>query len=142
MIETELAPTVAPAQDSAGPPIKAFPQSDPPVKSGLRRSTKIALIVVAVLSLLEVAAFAGTYALYTRHYVSTDNAQVDGDQIVINARRPETSPTGRSARGRRCGTTRPSAGSRPWAAARSPSAPSGRRVPAPSRSTPWSRANT
>ena|SRR5882757_2740208 len=85
MIETELAPTVAPAQDSAGPPIKAFPQSDPPVKSGLRRSTKIALIVVAVLSLLEVAAFAGTYALYTRHYVSTDNAQVDGDQIVINA---------------------------------------------------------
>src|SRR5882757_619782 len=85
MIETELAPTVAPAQDSAGPPIKAFPQSDPPVKSGLRRSTKIALIVVVALSLLEVSAFAGTYLLYTRHYVSTDNAQVDGDQIMINA---------------------------------------------------------
>ncbi|MBV9312434.1 MAG: HlyD family efflux transporter periplasmic adaptor subunit [Pseudonocardia sp.] len=37
------------------------------------------------MSLLEAAGFAGTYFLYTRHYVSTDNAQVDGDRISINA---------------------------------------------------------
>src|SRR5882757_3886687 len=85
MIETELAPTVAPARDSAGPQSRASHQPDPPAKSGLKRSTKIGLIVVAALSLLEVAAFAGTYVLHSRHYVSADNAQVDGDQIVINA---------------------------------------------------------
>ena len=51
----------------------------------LKGSTKIALTVIAVVSLLEASAFAGTYLLYSRHYVSTDNAQVDGDKIDINA---------------------------------------------------------
>jgi multidrug resistance efflux pump len=34
---------------------------------------------------LEILAFTGTYFLYSSHYVTTDNAQVDGDQIDINA---------------------------------------------------------
>src|SRR5882757_3226242 len=57
----------------------------PPAISRLKRSTKIALVVLALVSLLEAIAFSGTYFLYSRHYVSTDNAQVDGDKIRINA---------------------------------------------------------
>jgi len=57
-----------------------------PQRSGrLKRSTKIGLLIIAVVSLLEASAFAGTYLLYSSHYVSTDNAQVDGDKIDINA---------------------------------------------------------
>jgi len=51
----------------------------------LKRSTRIGLVVVAVLSLLEVTAFTATYLSFSRHYVSTDNAQVNGDKIDINA---------------------------------------------------------
>jgi len=40
---------------------------------------------VTVLGVLESATLSGTYLLYSRHYVSTDNAKVDGDKIVINA---------------------------------------------------------
>jgi multidrug resistance efflux pump len=53
--------------------------------SRLKRSTKVALVAIALVSLLEASAFTGTYLSYSRHYVSTDNAQVDGDQIDINA---------------------------------------------------------
>ena len=56
-----------------------------PPATPLKRSTKIALAVIALVSLLETLAFSGTYLLVSRHYVSTDNAQVDGDQIAINA---------------------------------------------------------
>jgi multidrug resistance efflux pump len=51
----------------------------------LPRASRILFAVVAVLSVLEIAAFGGTYLGYSRHYVSTDNAQVDGDQLVIRA---------------------------------------------------------
>ncbi|HTF53311.1 MAG TPA: HlyD family efflux transporter periplasmic adaptor subunit [Pseudonocardia sp.] len=51
----------------------------------LKRSTKIGLLVIALVSLLEASALSGTYLLHSRHYVSTDNAQVDGDKIEINA---------------------------------------------------------
>jgi multidrug resistance efflux pump len=47
--------------------------------------TRNLFVLVAVLAFLESAAFGGTYFLNTRYYVSTDNAQVDGDQIQINA---------------------------------------------------------
>jgi multidrug resistance efflux pump len=49
------------------------------------RASRVLLSVVAVLSLLELAGFASSYLLYSRHYVSTDNAQVDGDLTRINA---------------------------------------------------------
>ncbi|WP_051341718.1 HlyD family secretion protein [Pseudonocardia spinosispora] len=51
----------------------------------LRRSSRIALVVVIVVTVLEGIAFGSTYLLYSRHYVTTDNAQVDGDKIAINA---------------------------------------------------------
>ena len=50
-----------------------------------RRSTKIALSIWVVVVLLQVAAFTGTFLLYTNRYVITDNAQVDGTAIDINA---------------------------------------------------------
>jgi len=52
---------------------------------GLKHSAKIALVAITLVSALEVLAFAGTYLMYSRHYVSTDNAQVDGDKVDINA---------------------------------------------------------
>jgi multidrug resistance efflux pump len=57
----------------------------PPPPARWRRSTKIALAAIAVVTLLETAAFSGTYFLDTSKYVSTDNAQVDGDKVDINA---------------------------------------------------------
>ena len=51
----------------------------------MKRSTRVALVVVAVLALLAGAAFGAYYILDSRNYVSTDNAQVDGDKIDINA---------------------------------------------------------
>jgi multidrug resistance efflux pump len=61
-------------------------QPGPPItKKRLKKPAKAALIVIAVVSLLEILAFSGTYLLYSRHYVTTDNAQVDGDQIHIIA---------------------------------------------------------
>ena len=38
-----------------------------------------------VLALLAAAGFAAYYILDTRNYVTTDNAQIDGDQISVNA---------------------------------------------------------
>jgi multidrug resistance efflux pump len=51
----------------------------------LNRSRRIALIVIAVLAVLAAVGFGASYLLYSRNYVSTDNAQVDGDKIDINA---------------------------------------------------------
>jgi multidrug resistance efflux pump len=56
-----------------------------PARRPLPKTSRNLFILVAVLAFLESAAFGGNYLLNTRHYVSTDNAQVDGDQIQINA---------------------------------------------------------
>ena len=64
-------------------PTPAEPTS--PAKKKMKRSSRIALIIIAILALLAGIGFAGTYFLYSRNYVSTDNAQVDGDKIDINA---------------------------------------------------------
>ena len=71
---------------SVGALNRPSPQLSPPTTKGrLKKSAKVGLIVIAVVSLLEIVAFSGTYLLYSRHYVTTDNAQVDGDQIHIIA---------------------------------------------------------
>jgi multidrug resistance efflux pump len=67
---------------AARPPAPA-PNTPPPPR--WRRSTKIALTAIALVTLLETAAFSGNYFLNTSKYVSTDNAQVDGDKVDINA---------------------------------------------------------
>jgi multidrug resistance efflux pump len=43
------------------------------------------LVFVAVLALCELVGLGTTYLAHDRYYVSTDNAQVDADQIEINA---------------------------------------------------------
>ncbi len=57
----------------------------PAAKRSMKRSTRIALLIVLVLAVLAAAAFATYYILDTRNYVTTDNAQVDGNQISVNA---------------------------------------------------------
>ena len=54
-------------------------------KRRLKRSTRVGVLVIAVLALIAAGAFTASYVLDARHYVSTDNAQVDGDKIAINA---------------------------------------------------------
>ncbi|MDQ3765317.1 MAG: efflux RND transporter periplasmic adaptor subunit [Actinomycetota bacterium] len=56
-----------------------------PQRRTLKRSTRIALIVILILALVAAGGFATSYFLNARNYVSTDNAQVDGDKIMINA---------------------------------------------------------
>jgi multidrug resistance efflux pump len=51
----------------------------------MKRSARIAMFVILMVTVLEATAFGGTYYFYTRHYVSTNNAVVDGDKIDINA---------------------------------------------------------
>jgi multidrug resistance efflux pump len=56
-----------------------------PDKRPLPPISRNLFVLVAVLAFLESAAFGSSYFLNTRYYVSTDNAQVDGDKIQINA---------------------------------------------------------
>jgi multidrug resistance efflux pump len=56
-----------------------------PGRRKLKRSTRIALIVILIAALIAGAGFGASYFLNARHYVSTDNAQIDGHQILINA---------------------------------------------------------
>lgn len=51
----------------------------------LKRSTRVALVVILILALAAGGAFGVSYFLNARNYVSTDNAQIDGDKIGINA---------------------------------------------------------
>jgi multidrug resistance efflux pump len=51
----------------------------------LKRSTKVALLIILVIALLAGGVFAASYFLNARNYVSTDNAQIDGDKIAVNA---------------------------------------------------------
>jgi multidrug resistance efflux pump len=56
-----------------------------PAPRKLKRSTRTALIVILILTLAAGGAFAASYFLNARNYVSTDNAQIDGHQIMVNA---------------------------------------------------------
>ena len=49
------------------------------------RVSRVLFLAVTVLGALETTALTATYLLYSRHYVSTENANVDGDKIAINA---------------------------------------------------------
>ena len=77
---TEQAVTDAKSTEAA-PPEPAPPTGRRPLK----RETKIRLLVIGVLALLIAAAFITYYLIESRTYVTTDNAQVDGNQISITA---------------------------------------------------------
>jgi multidrug resistance efflux pump len=57
----------------------------PAQRHHLKRSTRIALTVILIIAVVTGASFGVSYFLNARHYVSTDNAQVDGDKIMINS---------------------------------------------------------
>lgn len=57
----------------------------PSVRSRVPRASRTLFTVVAIVSALETASLATTYMLYSRYYVATDNATVDGNKIEINA---------------------------------------------------------
>jgi len=56
-----------------------------PGRRGMKRSTRIALLVVLVVAVLLAAGIGASYFINSRNYVTTDNAQIDGDKISINA---------------------------------------------------------
>jgi multidrug efflux pump subunit AcrA (membrane-fusion protein) len=77
-------PTQVPAQASAGE-VSGSENSGTGRFPRFTGSRRVAVVVIAVLALLAIAGFAGAYFLHSRNYVSTDNAQVDGDKIDINS---------------------------------------------------------
>ncbi|MDT0350419.1 efflux RND transporter periplasmic adaptor subunit [Pseudonocardia charpentierae] len=70
--------------DGAGSDGAAAPDK-PAGRRGLKRSTRVALLIILVIALLAGGVFAASYFLDARNYVTTDNAQVDGDKIAVNA---------------------------------------------------------
>ena len=54
-------------------------------RRSLKRATKIRLLIILILAVLAAAAFVAYYIFNTSNYVTTDNAQIDGNQISINA---------------------------------------------------------
>ncbi len=51
----------------------------------LKRSTRRALLVIPLVALIGSGALAASYVLEARRYVSTDNAQINGDKIPVTA---------------------------------------------------------
>ncbi|WP_219825695.1 efflux RND transporter periplasmic adaptor subunit [Nonomuraea typhae] len=56
-----------------------------PRKRRIKRSTRIALIIIGVVAVLAVGIVSVTMWLESRKWVSTDNAQIDGDSLSVNA---------------------------------------------------------
>jgi multidrug resistance efflux pump len=85
---TETRPTdpdATVAQSAAEAPSEEAAPEEAAPKKGVSRKTRIRVLVIVVLALLAAAFFIGRYVIDTRNYVSTDNAQVDGNQISVNA---------------------------------------------------------
>lgn len=59
--------------------------ADGPGRRKLKRSTRIALTIILIVALVAAGGFATSYFLNARNFVSTDNAQIDGDKILVNA---------------------------------------------------------
>ena len=78
------APDVEPG-GSAGTSAADAPAEAAPAKKGMSRKGRIRLFVILGLALLIGVAFLVRYLVDTSNYVTTDNSQVDGNQISINA---------------------------------------------------------
>ncbi len=76
-----------PAPKAAPPPPPPPPVEVPPSGGGRmkRRTRAMAIGAIAVLALLVGVAFLYSYLTTARQFISTDNANIDGDQIVISA---------------------------------------------------------
>jgi len=61
------------------------PEVGPPAEKKMERSRRIAIIVAVAVLVLATAGFGGAYLVHSSQFVSTDNAQLDGDKVAINA---------------------------------------------------------
>jgi multidrug resistance efflux pump len=59
--------------------------AEKPGRRRMKRSTRISLLVILIIAVLIAAAIGASYFINARNFVTTDNAQVDGDKISINA---------------------------------------------------------
>jgi multidrug resistance efflux pump len=66
-------------------PEAASPAPAAPGKQKTKRSRRAAVIVLVILLVIAAAVGGVAYFLYTSQFVTTDNAQVDGDKVQINA---------------------------------------------------------
>jgi multidrug resistance efflux pump len=71
---------VLPSQTESEPPITTAAR-----RRGMSRRTKIALSVILVVALVATGGLVGSWAVNDSLYVSTDNAQIDGVQLLVNA---------------------------------------------------------
>ncbi|MGA8518746.1 MAG: HlyD family efflux transporter periplasmic adaptor subunit [Pseudonocardiaceae bacterium] len=84
MKDTVTAPR-APADQAVDTALTNGVVTTTPQRHKLKLSTRIALMVILTLAVFAGGVFATSYFLNARNYVSTDNAQIDGDKIQINA---------------------------------------------------------
>ena len=75
----------APDAEPGGPAEQPAAAEAPAQKKGMSRKARVRLLVIVALALLVGLAFLARYLVDTSNYVTTDNAQVDGNQISINA---------------------------------------------------------
>jgi multidrug resistance efflux pump len=79
--------THSPIEDAAA--ITADTAADPDTENApkrpMKRSTRTALMAIGIASLVAILVLAWVYLIEARKYVSTDNAQIDGDKIAVNA---------------------------------------------------------
>jgi multidrug resistance efflux pump len=61
------------------------PAAAPSRRRQLKRSTRIGVIIIGAVAVIAATAFLISYVLNGRNFVTTDNAQIDGNQILINA---------------------------------------------------------
>jgi multidrug resistance efflux pump len=57
----------------------------PQEKKGMKRSTRISLVAILAVAVLVGGGVTAWYFIDAQNYVTTDNAQIDGDKISINA---------------------------------------------------------
>ncbi|HSI27232.1 MAG TPA: efflux RND transporter periplasmic adaptor subunit, partial [Aeromicrobium sp.] len=61
------------------------PAAEPTPKRPMKRSTRRALIVIGMVASLMAITMVVVYVVEGRKYVTTENAQIDGDKISVNA---------------------------------------------------------
>jgi multidrug resistance efflux pump len=68
------------------PPTGGDGVAAPPAKKRrMKRSTRVSLLVIALVALVVAGVLVVVYVIEGGRYVSTDNAQIDGDKITVNA---------------------------------------------------------
>jgi hypothetical protein len=83
--EPVRAPDAEPGAPGEQPAVDGGPEQAGEPKKKMSRKARVRLFVILGLALLVAVAFGVRYLVDTSNYVTTDNAQVDGNQISVNA---------------------------------------------------------